>query len=233
MRARDYNAKKARLKILRQKAAERNPDEFHYGMLSSKSQGGKKIADRGNPVLSHDAVKLLKTQDSGYLQTMIQKTRKARERLEAEFVLTQNRKEGGMAVDVLGKDGGKVEKIIFVANEGEQNHCLDRQKGEKSVPQDNEDGGLEFNANPTLLSASTTRRAIEKEEKLRKERALWRKQHRKEQNARRTKLAALKVREKDLRDAENELELQRAKMSNAIGGVNKNGVKWKQRERKK
>lgn len=33
--------------------------------------------------------------------------------------------------------------------------------------------------------------------------------------------------------AERELELQRAKLSNSIGGVTKAGFKWKVRERKK
>lgn len=59
------------------------------------------------------------------------------------------------------------------------------------------------------------------------------KKHRKEQHAQRIKLEALKVREKDLRDAERELELQRAKMSSSIGGINKHGTKWRVRQRKK
>ena len=200
-------------------------------MLSSKSRGGKKIADRGNPVLSADAVKLLKTQDSGYLQTMLQKTRKAMERLEAEFILTQNRENEGMKVNVLGKEGVQGEKIVFVANKGEQSSWLDGQKDEEPVPRDNEE--LELNADLLYPSVAKRRRAIEKREKLRKEKLLRLRKYRKEKNVRRTKLEALKVRERDLRDAENELDLQKAKMNNTIGGVNKNGVKWKQRERKK
>lgn len=62
---------------------------------------------------------------------------------------------------------------------------------------------------------------------------LLRKQCRKEQDARRSKLAALKAREKDLIEAENELDLQRAKMSNSVGGTTKGGAKWRVRERKK
>ena len=79
-------------------------------MLSSKSKDGKKIVDRGNPVLSQDAVKLLKTQDSGYLRTMIQKTRKALERLEQEFVLWE-----GKGPEVLGQEVGERggEHVVF------------------------------------------------------------------------------------------------------------------------
>jgi len=46
-------------------------------------------------------------------------------------------------------------------------------------------------------------------------------------------LQALKKREQELTAGLQELNLQRAKMSNSIGGVNKNGVKFKMRERKR
>ena len=202
-------------------------------MLSSKSKGGRKIADRGNPVLSHDAVKLLKTQDSGYLQIMIQKTRKARERLEGEFVLKQGGEREGVEVDLFGGKSGKGKKIVFVADESEQRRRVEDKNGGRTLEKEEGVGDEEMEAGGIFPTAPKSRKAIEKEEKLRKEAVLLRKKHRKEQNARRTKLEALKVREKDLRDAENELELQRAKMSNTVGGVNRNGVKWKQRERKK
>ena len=46
-------------------------------------------------------------------------------------------------------------------------------------------------------------------------------------------LEAIKRRERELVTAEQELDLQRAKMSNSIGGLNKKGVKFKIRERKR
>jgi U3 small nucleolar RNA-associated protein 11 len=46
-------------------------------------------------------------------------------------------------------------------------------------------------------------------------------------------LEAVKKRERDLMVVEEELENQRAKMQNTVGGVNKNGVKFKIRERKR
>lgn len=58
-------------------------------------------------------------------------------------------------------------------------------------------------------------------------------QRTKNRTARLRKLAALKVREKDMVDAEHDLGLQRAKMSNCVGGMNKDGTKWKMRERKR
>jgi len=205
-------------------------------MLSSKSKKGVKIADRGNPVLSHDAVKLLKSQDAGYLQLMLQKTRKARERLEGEFLL----RDGG--VEVLGKGDKKGGHVVFVDDEWEQKRYdpevgvgglrIDPTEGYKSG------GALEANEDDEKVDThekgrSKSRKAMEKEEQARKEERIIRKKHKKAQEARKSKLDALKVREKDLRDVENELEVQRAKMNNCLGGVNKNGVKWKVRERKR
>jgi Utp11 protein len=47
------------------------------------------------------------------------------------------------------------------------------------------------------------------------------------------KLDALKKRQREIMAAADELELQRAKMARTVGGVNKDGVKWKIRERKR
>lgn len=70
-RARDYKSKKDRIKKLREKAAFRNKDEFYYGMVKGKTKGGVAVQDRGNEALSVDVVKLLKTQDLGYVKMQI------------------------------------------------------------------------------------------------------------------------------------------------------------------
>ena len=203
-------------------------------MLSSKSKQGRKIADRSNPVLSHDAVKLLKTQDAGYLQMMIQKTRKAVERLEGDFVL------GGEAdeMHVFGQGISPAKKIVFVQDQEEQQAWNPENQIRSGTDNPAEGSDLEANGQDVVTGHQPSqprisRKKIEKEQQIQKQGLLLREKNKKEQKARRTKLAALKAREKDLRTAENELELQRAKMSNAIGGVNKAGVKWKVRERKK
>jgi U3 small nucleolar RNA-associated protein 11 len=46
-------------------------------------------------------------------------------------------------------------------------------------------------------------------------------------------LEALKDRERDLSVALSQLQHQRARMNNTVGGVNKEGVKFKVRERKR
>jgi U3 small nucleolar RNA-associated protein 11 len=38
LRAKDYNSKKERIRKLKQKASERNKDEFYFGMVGKKTQ---------------------------------------------------------------------------------------------------------------------------------------------------------------------------------------------------
>ncbi|KAI4135907.1 MAG: hypothetical protein LQ347_000243 [Umbilicaria vellea] len=246
LRAKDYNEKKKRLKILRQKAADRNPDEFHFGMMSSKTHnGGQKLADRGSKALSQDAVKLLKTQDAGYLRTMAQRTRKERERLEEEYILGE-----GDGVTILGRksSGSDGHHTVYVESAVEQSSFdpaqhfgttadgLDKKYNRPRVQQqvfsDSDREVEDHLAQPKKGLKKPGITAAPKEQARKEERAI-RKRHKREQEARKSKLEALKVRERDLVAAEQALEIQRAKMSNGIGGVNKAGVKWKIRERKK
>jgi len=60
-----------------------------------------------------------------------------------------------------------------------------------------------------------------------------RKKRKRLQEMRVAKLEALKKRQREILAAADQLELQRAKMARTVGGVNKNGVKFKIRERKK
>lgn len=70
-RAKDYHSKEDRIKKLRQKAAERNKDEFYFGMVNSRTKKGIHVQDRGNEAMPVDVVKLLKTQDAGYVRTLL------------------------------------------------------------------------------------------------------------------------------------------------------------------
>ena len=65
-RSNDFHKKADHLKNLRKKAAERNPDEFYYHMYKSKVKDGKhKEIQDGS--IDTDIVKLMKTQDMGYI----------------------------------------------------------------------------------------------------------------------------------------------------------------------
>lgn len=66
IRARDYHKKQNYLKVLKKKAAERNPDEFYFKMNKSQVRGGVHTTTKDGS-LDTATVKLLKTQDMGYL----------------------------------------------------------------------------------------------------------------------------------------------------------------------
>ncbi|MCJ1463789.1 hypothetical protein MMC07_002398 [Pseudocyphellaria aurata] len=248
LRAKDYNEKKKRLQILRQKAADRNPDEFHFEMISSKTHDkGQKVADRGNAALSQDAVKLLKTQDAGYLKTMVQKTRKARERLEQDPTIRGSHNAG-----VPGRESKPVQDrhMYFVDTVEDQKQFnvkgfpgLNRtgHNSADELSRVDQDDSLE-NENETdkeaskLLNGGNRSRSLRDLEEdaltLRNDRAL-RKLRKRTEEARVSRLNLLKLRERELLAAEQELGLQRAKMSNSVGGISKAGFKWKPRERKR
>lgn len=200
-RARDFGVKKAKLKALKQKVAEKNPDEFYHGMLSSsgpssrgKNRTGTVNGDRGNQVLSTEAVRLFKTQDLGYVRTARNVAAKEVEELE-EKVLGRRR-------------GGK--KVVFVDGLEEQMEILRESNSE--VDDDEEDIQEESREAKKLRKLQEV--AAEKLE---------------------ARLEAARLRLSALNEAEAALDLQRAKMAKSptVGGVNKQGVKFKVRERKR
>ncbi|KAH8835455.1 u3 small nucleolar RNA-associated protein 11 [Flagelloscypha sp. PMI_526] len=85
-RARDFHAKQDRITRLKQKAAERNKDEFYFSMKKEKTKKGVHIKDRGNAAIPTDIVKVLKTQDEGYIRTMRTKNLKRIDQLKQSLM---------------------------------------------------------------------------------------------------------------------------------------------------
>ncbi|WFC98477.1 hypothetical protein MYAM1_001205 [Malassezia yamatoensis] len=75
-RARAHHVNRDKLKRLREKAANKNQDEFHTGMVGKKTERGIHVESRGNKALPNDVVALLKTQDAGYLRKQLVTERK-------------------------------------------------------------------------------------------------------------------------------------------------------------
>lgn len=88
-RARDYQRKVKTIVDLKKKATERNPDEFYFGMLNSKTNRGVHEATRktGNETLSHAEICLLKDQDLTYLRMKQKQDEKKAERLQENLHL--------------------------------------------------------------------------------------------------------------------------------------------------
>ncbi|SCV01483.1 LAME_0G16490g1_1 [Lachancea meyersii CBS 8951] len=84
-RAQNFHQKEATLKILREKAQQRNPDEYYHGM-HSRSVDARGLLKQSrhardeDPSLSTAQVKLLKTQDANYVRTLRQNERQVLER---------------------------------------------------------------------------------------------------------------------------------------------------------
>ena len=84
-RARNFHSKEARLKSLRVKAANRNPDEFYHKMLSSKTKGGVYEGASEGGRLGPDMLALLQTQDRGYVSTVKAAEDRRIERLQSSL----------------------------------------------------------------------------------------------------------------------------------------------------
>ena len=168
---------------------------------------GTKVGDRGNTALSQDSVRLLKTQDIGYLRTMAMKARKDTEKLQARYLVGKEAAkldERELHADERGNDEG-LRHLVFVDTKEEQkDYERPRQLTDRTTAEEDE------------VRTLGKRRANERETHKRR-------------------LEAAKARQKDIEAAERELDLQRARMSKSpsVGGTNKRGVTWKVRQRKK
>lgn len=226
LRAADYNLKKRKLNQLQQKTHERHPDEFAFGMIKSGGQGKHGQRDSDENRLSHDAVKLLKTQDQGYLRGVAQRTRKELQRVGEEI-----------GIGAVGVKGRQNKKVVFDEAQNTKRRRLSRDsdddEGEIEVNDENRVDGVTAEKSQTTAPKILSRKqALKEKDKLAQLKA-ERKRRKRLQELRAAKLEVLKKRQKDIMAAADALELQRAKMAGNIGGTNRNGVKFKVRERKR
>lgn len=199
--------------------------------------------------LSHEAIKLLKTQDAGYLRTVGERVRRELERVELDVKVQEgmsnsldgkkDKKKGGNNGNDLDdedfegfdsdddEDDAKPNKLVFADDRAEQllrKRRLQDSKHTEEPSDDDQQTKPTQKKTPKQLAAE--RQALVDGRRARKirKRAI---------EARENKLKALRTQFDDITAAERELEWQRARMDNVVGGTNKNGVKWKVRERKR
>lgn len=88
-RARDYQRKTKRISNLRKKTLDRNPDEFYFGMVNTKTQDGVHIAEskeqKQRKHLEHSHVQKLKNQDLSYLTMRKAMDTKKAEKLQSNL----------------------------------------------------------------------------------------------------------------------------------------------------
>jgi U3 small nucleolar RNA-associated protein 11 len=188
--------------------------------------------------LSQEEVALLKTQDAGYLRTMLGKIRKEREALERSIVLGS---EGVVSAkdELEGKRGNGKGHFVFVSDRVEQKSFVPEEffgveskevnrkwnRRRKSDMDGGEDGGNAKTEEPNDTDAGEEQDGGSEDEEIAYDESRRAKLQR--------QLAAVRRKEEALRTAERELGLQRAKMAGLIGGVNKDGVKYKIRNRRR
>ncbi|PWY88653.1 U3 small nucleolar RNA-associated protein 11 [Aspergillus sclerotioniger CBS 115572] len=255
LRAKDYNTKKEKIKRLQEKVRDRNPDEFAFGMMSGNSarQGKHGSGARDSAAargLSHDAIKLLKTQDAGYLRTVGERIRRQMEKLEEEVRLQDGMKE---ILDGEGEKKGeqddmdeddmdfdfdfgdeadkKSKKLVFADDRREQRTLKKKKLREEEEKNDDSDG--EDDSFGKVQAQKKSRKQMEAERQALVEARRARKMKKRAAESRANKLKSLQKQYKDITAAERELDWQRGRMDNVVGGTNKNGVKWKIRERKR
>ncbi|TDL28256.1 u3 small nucleolar RNA-associated protein 11 [Rickenella mellea] len=118
LRARDFHSKQDRIKRLKQKAAERNKDEFYFGMIRQKTEGGVHVQDRGNEALPIDIVKVLKTQDENYIRTARASGLKKIEKLKSQLTSLADLFEQNASADENREDKLSNEELELLRKAG-------------------------------------------------------------------------------------------------------------------
>lgn len=199
--------------------------------------------------LSHEAIKLLKTQDKGYLRTVGERTRREIERLEREVQLQNGMSESlgekplmeeqahdeferfdddldGLDFDAPPQPK-RPRKVVFADDKSDQRAMKkQRTSSGEDEPRKGKDELSPPKPRRTPKQIAAQRQVLADARRARKlrERTAEARQH---------KLTALRKQFAEIETAERELDWQRGKMDNSVGGTNKNGVKWKIRERKR
>jgi U3 small nucleolar RNA-associated protein 11 len=96
LRARDFHKKESAIKTLRRKAEEKNPDEFYFAMEKARTKGGVHIAPTAEAnAYTQDELRLMKTQDVGYLTMKSQAERHKVERMKESLHLLKRSGSAG------------------------------------------------------------------------------------------------------------------------------------------
>jgi U3 small nucleolar RNA-associated protein 11 len=189
---------------------------------SSAATGGRNRTgtvngDRGNKALSQEAVRLFKTQDLGYVRTVRNQVQREVDQL----------RQGVVGIEAGGK------RTVFLESAAELSEMRGEGGGdvEWDEDEDDEDEDMDSFSDDELEEESEVKEAISETTAQRNLRKL----QEKERGKLETRLEAAEERLKALAQAEEALDLQRAKMAKTatVGGVNKNGIKFKIRERKR
>ncbi|KAF8078834.1 small-subunit processome [Lyophyllum atratum] len=212
-RARDYHSKQDRLTRLKQKASEKNKDEFYFSMRNEGTKGGVHIKDRGNVALPTDIVKVLKTQDENYIRTMrtagMKKIDKIKSQLTAMADLMKPGSSSEGADDDLDEEEFQILTDAGILSEGSSRSRSGRRKSKHVVFVDNEEEELDLG-----WKLTTTKKSKKSERDVSPQEETTSNPSNLRENRQRLlkELSARLMRDKQLRYAEREFEMQRLMM---------------------
>ena len=86
LRAKDYHRKQDQLKLLREKARNKNPDEFYYKMINTRTRNGVHVVE-DKKQYTPDQLKMMKSQDLNYARMKRISEKKKVERLQCSLHL--------------------------------------------------------------------------------------------------------------------------------------------------
>ncbi|KAI9030677.1 small-subunit processome [Phycomyces nitens] len=225
LRAKDYHSKQNRLKALRDKALFRNPDEFYFKMINTKTKGGVHIQER-NEQLPQEMIQLMKSQDKNYIKLQRDISKKKMEKLQESIHFLDDE----IDEDDEDEEDQVVEKktnhIVFVDSE-EQVKRFDPAKHLETFP---ELVNRKFNRPRIDTLRKATFANLEDKKEI--------KELKREREKKYMELASRAKREEDLARVERELQIQKAlqqKGEKRKVGVDKHGLsvyKWSAQRKK-
>ena len=121
LRAQDYNKKQEHLKKLRLKAAFRNPDEFYFKMVKSKTKNGVHISEKNHgKTYTNEEIKSMKAQDMSYVQL--------KQTIDVNVSIPASLRYEIGAVFISFIESKETERIIALreCTKTEQTHCICR-----------------------------------------------------------------------------------------------------------
>lgn len=95
VRAKAYHKKEQALQKLKEKAAFRNPDEFYFKMVKTRTVGGVHRPESEANKYTPEELLLMKTQDMGYIMQKIQSEKKKIEKLSTILHSLDNQSSKG------------------------------------------------------------------------------------------------------------------------------------------
>ncbi|KAG6550824.1 hypothetical protein Mapa_007620 [Marchantia paleacea] len=115
LRAKDFHKKETEIKILKEKASFRNPDEFYFKMINSQTVNGVHREKKGGKQYTQEEIMLMKTQDFRYVLNKSQAESKKVERLQS--VLHQTAQPASNTHVYFAEDSAEAVELAPVAVE--------------------------------------------------------------------------------------------------------------------